>query len=214
MLRQRPPCIDVTLVNNDSSSSSSSSATSPDWSAHHHHHDDDDGDTNRYHAQSSPLSSTLRTDGLSIGFDYFRFEGSTVSSISPSRLELEGTIGRGACSVVRLARVRAADRDDDTENADGSRGINDDESSQNNQQRFALKTSPIRDPARRKMMMKELRVLCRLDCDCLVRLVGAFFDIKDGMVTMVRKGNNFRFDGRTIYLFAPTNIITAPYFST
>ena len=39
------------------------------------------------------LSDTLRTDGMSIGFDYFRFEGRVMSFLSPSQLELEGTIG-------------------------------------------------------------------------------------------------------------------------
>ena len=51
------------------------------------------------------LSDTLRTDGMSIGFDYFRFEGRAMSFLSPSQLELEGTIGRGYSSVVRLART-------------------------------------------------------------------------------------------------------------
>ena len=103
-MRRPAPCIDVTLVNNDSGGASpdSNAAAAADETHHHHHH----GDINQ---GASPLSSTLRTDGLSIGFDYFRFEGSTISSISPSRLELEGTIGRGACSVVRLARATAAD---------------------------------------------------------------------------------------------------------
>mmetsp|Transcript_2329 Transcript_2329/g.4973 ORF Transcript_2329/g.4973 Transcript_2329/m.4973 type:complete len:401 (+) Transcript_2329:60-1262(+) len=189
-MRRPAPCIDVTLVNNDDDSG----GASPDRNAataaaadetHHRHYHHHRGDISQ---GNSPLSSTLRTDGLSIGFDYFRFEGSAISFISPSRLELEGTIGRGACSVVRLARAAAADGAPD--DSSGRNSDDDDSSSTSlatdeNRSRFALKTSPIRDPARRKMMIKELRVLCRLDCDCLVRLVGAFFDIKDGMMTVV-----------------------------
>jgi len=150
------------------------------------------------------LSDTLRTDGMSIGFDYFRFEGRTMSFLSPSQLELEGTIGRGYSSVVRLARTvgdkggkhrtqdsRETPNDGSDDDGNGeprppdsdnrTDGKGDDDISRPRQ--VALKTSQIRNCSKRNMMIKELRVLCRLDCDCLVHLIGAFVD--EGMITTV-----------------------------
>ena len=151
------------------------------------------------------LSDTLRTDGMSIGFDYFRFEGRAMSFLSPSQLELEGTIGRGYSSVVRLARTVGTNdigsgvptkdsgdaRNDETElsnldNSAADKNDNGDTSSaspSSHPLHVALKTSQIRDRNKRQMMIKELRVLCRLDCDCLVQLIGAFVD--EGMITTV-----------------------------
>ena len=159
------------------------------------------------------LSDTLRTDGMSIGFDYFRFEGRPVSFLSPPQLELEGTIGRGYSSVVRLARTVAENEtttargtnDNGTTNTGGgdnaeqkSSSSNSDMNSNDNDNdndispgsssspqplHVALKTSQIRNRNKRKMMIKELRVLCRLECDCLVQLIGAFVD--EGMITTV-----------------------------
>jgi len=157
------------------------------------------------------LSDTLRTDGMSIGFDYFRFEGRPVSFLSPPQLEMEGTIGRGYSSVVRLARTMAENEittargtnDNGTTNAGGSDNAekkpsnsNSDMNSNDNDNdispssssspqplHVALKTSQIRNRNKRKMMIKELRVLCRLECDCLVQLIGAFVD--EGMITTV-----------------------------
>ena len=151
------------------------------------------------------LSDTLRTDGMSIGFDYFRFEGRAMSFLSPSQLELEGTIGRGYSSVVRLARTVGTNdsgvptrdsgdaRNNETElskseNSAADKNNNGDASpaspsSHPHPLHVALKTSQIRDRNKRQMMIKELRVLCRLDCDCLVQLIGAFVD--EGMITTV-----------------------------
>jgi len=133
-----------------------------------------------------------------------------MSFLSPSQLELEGTIGRGYSSVVRLARTVADNdatsaahgtndngaqiegRSDNAEqnppdldnHTDGNdNGISPASSSSPQPLHVALKTSQIRDRNKRKMMIKELRVLCRLECDCLVQLIGAFVD--EGMITTV-----------------------------
>ena len=136
-----------------------------------------------------------------------------MSFLSPPQLELEGTIGRGYSSVVRLARTVAENEtttargtnDNGTTNTGGgdnaeqkSSSSNSDMNSNDNDNdndispgsssspqplHVALKTSQIRNRNKRKMMIKELRVLCRLECDCLVQLIGAFVD--EGMITTV-----------------------------
>eukprot|EP00957_Ditylum_brightwellii_P159433 12136445-Ditylum_brightwellii.AAC.1 len=60
----------------------------------------------RYDLGLSPMGTTYRAEGLSIGRDYMRFEGMTMSSqLSRSDLEVEETIGRGACSIVKKAKL-------------------------------------------------------------------------------------------------------------
>ena len=44
---------------------------------------------------------------------------------------------------------------------------------------YALKVFPLRDPARRSMLVRELSLLCACRCDCLVGLEGAFADDGD-----------------------------------
>jgi serine/threonine protein kinase len=115
--------------------------------------------------ESSPASTanTFRLEGLSIGKDYMRFEGATLStSLSPSALNIEAILGEGACSVVKRARHITT------------------------HEPYALKIFPVRNDAMRKTMLeKELRALCCLDCDCLVGLVGSFYDRQAGEITMI-----------------------------
>eukprot|EP00588_Corethron_pennatum_P022634 CAMPEP_0194330376 /NCGR_PEP_ID=MMETSP0171-20130528/51751_1 /TAXON_ID=218684 /ORGANISM="Corethron pennatum, Strain L29A3" /LENGTH=354 /DNA_ID=CAMNT_0039091449 /DNA_START=128 /DNA_END=1189 /DNA_ORIENTATION=+ len=105
--------------------------------------------------------STYRSEGLSIGLDFMRYHGRqhTGQALSPSVLQIEGTIGRGACSVVKRARHSRTS------------------------ELFALKSFKIYDESRRSMLAKEIGILLALECDCLVRLEGAFFE--SGVVTMV-----------------------------
>jgi len=112
----------------------------------------------------SPMGTTYRAEGLSIGQNYMRFKGTTLSSsLSTQDLEIEEIVGRGACSVVKRARHVLT------------------------KERFALKIFPLRDGQRREMLVKELRALCSLkyESDCLVELIGAFFDKEDGTIAMV-----------------------------
>lgn len=135
--------LDISLINNDRSRESDNATSS---------FDDD----------SSIMGTTYRAEGLSIGQDYMRYEGTTLSSsLSIESLQLEDTVGRGACSVVKRARHFST------------------------KEPLALKIFPIYDSQMREMLSKELRVLCSLQCDCLVKLIGAFFDVKDCTVNMV-----------------------------
>jgi len=112
---------------------------------------------------SSPMGTTYREMGLSIGRDYMRFEGHVrSSSLSPKDLIIEEIIGRGACSIVKRARYSCT------------------------QEPYALKLFPIRDEHRREMLVKELSAMCSLkyECDCLVGLIGAFYDKMDGSVSI------------------------------
>ena len=199
MRRPPPLSIDANLANDGETPTSTSAGAGASGST---------SDAPNHPIPMTPylLSDTLRTDGMSIGFDYFRFEGRAMSFLSPSQLELEGTIGRGYSSVVRLARtvgnndsgVPNRDRSGDTrndkvkypnvENATNDEDVNEIASpapsaSSSQPLHVALKTSQIRNRSKRQMMIKELRVLCRLDCDCLVQLIGAFVD--EGMITTV-----------------------------
>jgi len=109
------------------------------------------------------METTYRAEGFSIGQNYMRYEGATISpAISPTDLQIEATVGRGACSIVKRARHLSS------------------------MEPFALKIFPIRCSSKRDMLVKELRALCKLQCDCLVGLIGAFFDKDDDpSVTMV-----------------------------
>jgi len=44
---------------------------------------------------------------------------------------------------------------------------------------YALKLFPLRDPARRDMLVRELKLLCTFHCECLLELEGAFMDNDD-----------------------------------
>jgi serine/threonine protein kinase len=103
--------------------------------------------------------TTYRHEGVSIGRDYLRFEGATISrgELLPSSLTLQGTIGRGSCSIVEKAVWKPPKNPEET-------------------QVVALKQFPLEARERRDMLIKELRALCEVDCDCLVKLMGAFLD--------------------------------------
>ena len=72
--------------------------------------------TNSIHSSDELCTSqtTFRAEGLSIGMDYMRFEGSTFSrSLSSHHLVIERTLGRGAFSIVQLARLKRNNWDHD-----------------------------------------------------------------------------------------------------
>lgn len=110
----------------------------------------------------SSMESTYRAEGLSIGQDYLRYYGTTLSSaLSPSSFVVEDIVGRGACSVVQRARHSQT------------------------KELVALKVfHSIRNNASKaEMLGKEMQVLCSLNCNSLVKLVGGFF--AEDSVTMV-----------------------------
>jgi serine/threonine protein kinase len=108
--------------------------------------DDDDGD------------DIFRENGLSIGRDFLRIQGSTMSQLHPQSLDMEHTLGRGACSRVVKAMLHKTTP-------------------------VALKQIPLNSPDKQMMLSKELQVFANMDCDCLVKLFGAFLEFNT--VTLV-----------------------------
>jgi serine/threonine protein kinase len=106
---------------------------------------------------------TYRHDGMSIGRDFLRFEGNTLSrgEFGTALME-EHTLGRGACSRVVKATYQ---QHDDTDKP------------------VALKQFPLSTVERRDMLSKELQALAKMDCESLVKLLGAFFE--ENTVTLV-----------------------------
>lgn len=111
-------------------------------------------------------------------------------------------VGRGVCSSVWKARRKAGDG--------GAKGIGPLANNSNDRvecetssstassimtkessaaKHYALKLFPLRDPEKRSMLVRELKLLCSFKCDCLVELEGAFVDNEehggDSTVTLV-----------------------------
>jgi serine/threonine protein kinase len=111
--------------------------------------------------------STYRHDGFSIGQDYLRLEGRTVTrgECLPGSLFVGDMVGKGAFSEVYKAVWKH--KIDERESVVAVKEV------------CLLAASP----QRRDMLMKELRALCRIKCECLVQLEGAF--LFEDKVTMV-----------------------------
>lgn len=110
--------------------------------------------------------TTYRKDGLSIGRDYLRLEGRTVTrgDLKPEFLTVEHVIGRGAFSAVRLAKWKIG---------------------QNETMLVAIKECSLSESSenRREMLLKELRTLSSVNCEALIKFHGAF--LESDTVTMV-----------------------------
>ena len=109
--------------------------------------------------------TTYRHDGFSIGHDYLRLEGRTLTrgELVPNSLGIYELLGEGAFSKVYKGRWENQDRTTDVA-----------------VKQFCLLES---SPQRRQMLIKELRALCQIDCECLVHFHGAF--LENDAVTMV-----------------------------
>jgi hypothetical protein len=139
----------------------------------------------------SPLGTTYRSQELSIGNNFLRFRGSTFTAAASSKNDLEilECIGRGGFSSVWKARRISND-------------------SNAKEEYYALKMFCMQSHEKRKMLLRELKLLCTAagggpetddglsnrgaaafgtngGCECLVRLEGAFFDADEGAVTLV-----------------------------
>ena len=114
--------------------------------------------------------TTYRKDNFSIGQDYLRLDGRTVSrgQLSPDRLDVQHILGRGNFSTVRYAQWnRRSCRD-------GNDG--DKENDATIATPVAVKQLCLTQtsPQRHVMLLKELRTLCLLQSEFLVTLHGAF----------------------------------------
>lgn len=133
---------------------------------------------------SDYFETTYRADGLSIGRNYLRFEGETISETpSIDQFIIEGTIGCGISSIVYRAKLKN----------DVSKTI------------YALKEFQLHNPANKNtftpgqnsssnskqfsMLIQEIKTMCKLKCECLVEMVGALYG--DGTVTMAMEYMDF-----------------------
>lgn len=112
---------------------------------------------------------SFRQDGVSIGCDYLRLEGMTVSrgELMPAHLVFESSqiLGRGAFSTVSLAHWKRPGTGKPVDVA---------------VKQFSLVDTSSRQ---RHMLLKELKTLCQVECKSLVLLHGAFLETET--VTMV-----------------------------
>jgi serine/threonine protein kinase len=105
--------------------------------------------------------TTYRQDGFSIGRDYLRYDGTTMtrggSLLLPESLGLtvDQLLGQGAFSKVHKGIWKSKEK---------------------GEIQVAVKQCCILESSaeRRSMLLAELKALCKVDCDCLVRFEGAF----------------------------------------
>lgn len=111
--------------------------------------------------------TTYRHDGFSIGKDYLRLEGKTISrgDLTPKALAIEDLIGQGAFSKVHKGLWTKKKVDEKVTVA---------------VKQFSLLES---SDQRRDMLLKEIRALCKVACSCLVQFHGAFLEMD--IVTLV-----------------------------
>jgi len=158
---------------------------------HHHNH-------RQHHKQQqqppSPMGGTYRFDELSIGRNFLRFRGTEHSASEKSKwsadeLDILECVGRGVCSSVWKAvrKCRREERPEGAMDGDGdddghappATPTNTEVEAATNPKYYALKLFPLRDPERRSMLLRELKLLCSFECDCLVTLEGAFLDVDE-----------------------------------
>lgn len=106
-----------------------------------------------------------KQEGVSIGHDFFRMDGRTVSR-GLGLLEIHASIGKGAFSTVYKATWKQSEHPD---------------------RLVAIKDCPLVEssPQRRKMLLKELQTLCKVDCPTLVKLHGAYLQATSDSIALV-----------------------------
>jgi serine/threonine protein kinase len=123
-------------------------------------------------------NSIYRSDGVSIGHDFLRLDGLTISrgEFSSLDISIREVVGKGAfSSVYRGLWTHRIDRMH--ENSDGRNS--------NNPVEVAIKKFAITesDNEQSKMLRRELRTMCQLKSPFLVQMYGSFF--LDNEVTLV-----------------------------
>ena len=204
--------------NNNGGSDGEKHELSP-LSTHHWNHVAQYPQNNKQHhcasnELTSPLGTTYRKEGLSIGHNFLRFQGSTLSTnFNTCQLDIVECVGRGVCSSVWKARRchHTTNNDEQQQIVEQGGGELQEEEEE---EYYALKVFSMRDPQKRIMLIRELKLLCstlsssslsdeqqqeendsstkrRQECQCLVELEGAFLDESDGTVTLVLEYMNF-----------------------
>ena len=88
-----------------------------------------------------------------------------------NELIIEECIGHGVCSSV----WKATKKKTQTSNSNSNTTTN-----TANNTMYALKQFTLHSPQKRQMLIRELKLLCTLQCDALITLHGAFLDDGDG----------------------------------
>jgi len=128
------------------------------------------------------FSTTYRAqgEGLSIGRNFLRFHGAKISSsLSINDFVISKTaLGQGTSGIVRRARLKRDSQLHPNESADMLYALKEFPLSNesNHDQYLVTDESSQRVKKRSSMLVQELKMLCRLQCECLVELVGAFYD--------------------------------------
>mmetsp|Transcript_23093 Transcript_23093/g.38042 ORF Transcript_23093/g.38042 Transcript_23093/m.38042 type:complete len:492 (-) Transcript_23093:26-1501(-) len=135
---------------------------------HHYHH-------YSHNELTSPLGTTYRREGLSIGHNFLRFQGSTLSdNFNANHLDVLECIGRGACSSVWKARRTRSGEEccNDRRSHPNAQSSSSSPSTLIEQQHsniekddeeeeyYALKIFAMRDSEKRTMLIRELKLLC------------------------------------------------------
>ncbi len=121
------------------------------------------------------METTYRAEGLSIGRNCMRFEGKDISEepVSIDQFIVEGSLGQGTSSIVKRAKLK---KDPNKYyalkifplNIQANQDVYEIESHYNDGQEAKKKHSA--------MLVREIKLMCQLECECLVQMVGAFYD--------------------------------------
>jgi serine/threonine protein kinase len=119
---------------------------------------DDDNQGQQLGLTDEADEDIFRHEGLSIGRNYVRLEGSTLYKDDnlwlPENLVMEHTVGKGSCS--RVVKALYASPNSKSPKAVALK-------------QFGLAEHPDE-------LVKELKALAQMDCECLVQLMGAFLE--------------------------------------
>jgi serine/threonine protein kinase len=136
--------------------------------------DNDDNDSRSF----SMGDSTFRQEGLTIGKDYLRIEGTTISrgQLHPTLLSLEDTIGHGAFNKVQRA-VWQKSPEECLHVAVKQYPLQVQMSMMRGGGSSSVSQQQQQHQQKREMLIQELRSLCSLSCcETLVKLHGAFLE--------------------------------------
>lgn len=176
------------------------------WKKNHHHYHQH----HNHHCTDFQFGdTTYRQDGFTIGRDYLRLEGKTITrgQLLPSCLTVQELLGQGAFSRVYKAVWKKENTDitaggqqqtiTTTIRCSPSSSYNEEENKEPDDScnavfkiPVAIKQSSILDdsPKQTEMVLKELRTLCEIQCEALVGFHGAFLQ-GDCIVTVMEYMN-------------------------